>query len=167
MLDPALSIPVFVVCVEALKRILEESSPDGDLVADIRSAIERSAARGSMPVRDNVRTAIERLVSGLNSGQWPSLAEIGAELGVDRCHLGRQFRADTGLEFRQWARALRIQSSLPRLITTLEQIAQVAYGARYQYASQFDREFGELLTMSPKAFRRLAQRVLAGTPAEE
>lgn len=98
--------------------------------------------------------AVERLEAAWRLGVRLTERILARELHTDRSELGRRIRLDTGLTYRQWRRGLAVQPVLRELITTNEQVAQIAFHCGYEHPSQLDREFRMLMGVSPSEFRR-------------
>lgn len=91
-----------------------------------------------------------RLIEG--SERVPTLAELGAELGVSPYHLQRTFRAVTGVSPRAYAEQLRAR----RVAERLEQgapVSDAAYEAGYGTAARLAADSAGRLGMVPSRFR--------------
>ena len=84
------------------------------------------------------------------------LTEISRQFGVTPDHLGRIFKQQVGLSFRDFAVQERLKQAASRLLSTRRSVKQVAGEAGYRHASDFSRKFKRLFGITPVQFRRLA-----------
>jgi AraC-like DNA-binding protein/AmiR/NasT family two-component response regulator len=162
---PTLSVPSFVACAAALRRAFCVE-PQGDLpeaAARVHATLAAATARWRAPRKGKVREAIACLEQRLRRGQRPRQYEVAADVGADPVHLGRLFRADTGLRFSDWKTAYSIRSGLKAVAQTDNLVSQIAYQLGFEHPSQFIREFESLVGVTPREYRR---RVCAARDAE-
>ncbi len=82
------------------------------------------------------------------------LAEISRQFGVTPDHLGRIFKQQVGLSFRDFAVQERLSHAAAKLLNTECSVKQAAAEAGYQHASDFSRKFKCLFGVTPQEFRR-------------
>ncbi len=85
------------------------------------------------------------------------LTEISRQFGVTPDHLGRIFKQQVGLSFRDFAVQERLKQAASCLLSTRRSVKQVAGEAGYRNPSDFSRKFKRLFGITPVQFRRLAQ----------
>lgn len=83
----------------------------------------------------------------------PSLAQLGAELGVSQSHLQRTFKAIVGISPRQYAQAHRIKKFRSR-ISEGERVAGAMYDAGYGSSSRLYENADAELGMTPASYAR-------------
>jgi AraC-like DNA-binding protein len=121
-------------------------------------AARERAERG---VRPEVGHAWDRLAQ---TGGNLRIAELAAELGWSRRHLGAQFRAETGLSPKSAARVIRFERACDRLRTAAHPpLADVAADAGYVDQAHLARDFRELAGSTATAWLR--ERLPAPEPA--
>ncbi len=103
---------------------------------DSRAALMREACR-----------AIE------DSDEPPSLAELAGKAGLTRFHFQRLFKGVTGVTPKEYAQACR-RRRLQESLGSGEGVSAAIHGAGFGSASRVYERSGELLGMSPAAFRR-------------
>jgi FixJ family two-component response regulator/AraC-like DNA-binding protein len=152
--DRESTVPVFLACATSLSRVLDA---DVQLTAEFRRAlvvsIERAASKPALcdPRVSKALTRLEELVSIGSRGSEEALAR---EMFVDRAHLGRPIVRETGVGFRQWPRAVAIRAAVRSLCHAGTPVSSIAADLGYEH-SQLDREFRELIGVTPQVFRRL------------
>jgi AraC family transcriptional regulator len=117
-------------------------------VADMRS---RAAGVGSSRRQQWISRVRERLherTEGL------ALDELASEVGVDRAHLARTFRAVFGCTIGEYLRALRMERAARRLNHTDSTVAETAAELGFFDQAHFTREFRAAFGMAPGAWRR-------------
>jgi AraC family transcriptional regulator of adaptative response/methylated-DNA-[protein]-cysteine methyltransferase len=105
------------------------------------------------PMRDAQALMVEkacRLIESAANGA-PSLAELGAELGVSRYHLQRTFKKLLGISPRQYAVAQRINQFKAR-VREGESVTGAMYEAGYGSSSRLYEQAGAELGMTPASY---------------
>ncbi len=154
--DAGLTLEGFGGCAKALRVILDAppAAPIHVLAGDVL-AIVREASRRSLALRHPaVRRALDILMAGAT--RWPEVA-LADEVGVSRAHFGRLVHDDTGLEYRDLRRHVLMKAAAVEVLTTDEQIAQIARRLRL-HPGELDREFVETFGCSPRQLRFLWRR---------
>jgi AraC-like DNA-binding protein len=151
--DPSASVPRFLVCAAALRRVSEAAT-----VLDVEQAVHSLRAgwrqpAGFTPMVAYAIALIQKAVAASN----PRVTErdVTRRLGVSCSTLAHAFQRDTGMSFRSWRSAAAIQQSVLHLLTSDEQVAQIGYRIGFQHPSQLNREFGRLLRVTPTQLRAL------------
>ncbi|MDO9598060.1 MAG: bifunctional DNA-binding transcriptional regulator/O6-methylguanine-DNA methyltransferase Ada [Azoarcus sp.] len=83
----------------------------------------------------------------------PSLTELAGHAGLSASHLHRVFKTVTGLTPRAYAaahRARRVRTELERRVTVTDALYEAGYGS----SSRFYDNAGEVLGMTPTAYRK-------------
>lgn len=97
---------------------------------------------------------LERNVEMLRGAAPPRLTEISRQLGLTPDHLGRIFKQQVGLSFRDFAVKERLRRAAEQLLETGSPVKEIAGEAGYQHASDFSRTFKRLFGVTPQEFRR-------------
>lgn len=87
-----------------------------------------------------------------------TLVELAREVGVDRAHLARTFRAAFGCTAGEYTRALRLERAANRLRETDATVAETAAAFGYFDQAHFTREFRSAFGQTPGTWRREAAR---------
>jgi AraC-like DNA-binding protein len=160
LIDPALPLPVFLACARAFRTT--HAAPDAS-VRVLTGEIEEwlfAAIAVAVPADPRVATALSVIERAIADRLRPTEQQIADAVHVDRAHLGRLIRDETGLSFRQWRTGLFLRFSVGHLLGTSERVGQIAWHVLgYEHVSQFDREFRELFGLSPREFRERAQQI--------
>lgn len=82
-----------------------------------------------------------------------SLKCLSDRLGVSTGHLGRAFRAHTGIRFRTYLRQIRTVVAKELLITSTLSIKEIADQLGYSFPSNFVRDFRAVTRMNPTQYR--------------
>ncbi|RLF32357.1 MAG: hypothetical protein DRN08_06725 [Thermoplasmata archaeon] len=83
-----------------------------------------------------------------------SLAEVSRESGMSRYHFSRIFKAYTGMTFKTYHNARRIDAAKKLLQKPENRISEVCYAVGYNDLSYFNRVFRRYTGMSPSLFRK-------------
>ncbi len=115
------------------------------------------------PSEARLRRATARLLSP--DGIDAPLSELAGIAGMSPRSLIRHFRADTGMNLRQWRRQARLLLALERLGSGAS-VSAAAYGAGYASASAFVHAFGATFGTTPGRYFRQppASRARAARP---
>jgi AraC-like DNA-binding protein len=150
--DPELSLEGFIGCARALRAVLQTPAvPIG--AQDLLSIVRAASLQPLTPRHDAVLRALEILRG--HPMRWLEEA-LADEVGVSRAHFGRLVHKDTGFEYRDFLRSVLMKAAVVEVLTTDEQIAQIAYRLRL-HPGELDREFNEIFGCSPRELRRTCQ----------
>ena len=83
----------------------------------------------------------------------PSLARLGAEVGLSATHLQRQFKAVMGVSPKQYGEAVKLERA-KSLLREGEPVASAIYGAGYGSSSRLYERAGAQLGMTPASYAR-------------
>ncbi len=116
-------------------------------------ACQRCHPRGEQP--DEHRKLIEQACELLDAQaeQPPTLAELGAQLGMSAFHLQRTFKRIVGVSPRQYAETRRIERLKERLKQG-DNVTTALYEAGYSSSSRLYEQAPERLGMTPATYRR-------------
>jgi AraC family transcriptional regulator of adaptative response/methylated-DNA-[protein]-cysteine methyltransferase len=124
----------------------------------------------TLPPHAHLSALVERVCDLINANPEaaPSLAALGAAVGLSPAHLQRSFKQATGITPRQYAAALRL-GRFKEKVRAGEPIAAAAYGAGFGSSSRLYAQAGRELGMTPSAYQRggagqVIGYTLAGTP---
>jgi len=149
------SITDFNVLARALCERFEDRDAAGT-PAPIRARL-MDAAVGRQPA---AMPAVVRIFDAKVRGGAPvTRDELARELCITPRRLSQLFIEQTGCTFRFWRRAFRVRDALRRLTERDARVAQVAYAVGYEHATQLDRDFRGMIGCTPRAFRRLYERL--------
>jgi AraC family transcriptional regulator of adaptative response/methylated-DNA-[protein]-cysteine methyltransferase len=104
----------------------------------------------------NPRLALVRRVCALlaeGEDAMPSLAELGAEVGLSAAHLQRQFKAVMGISPKQYGEAIKLARA-KALMREGEPVASALYGAGYGSSSRLYEQAGARLGMTPASYAK-------------
>ncbi len=107
-------------------------------------------ARGA-PEAELVARVCAFVVEREGEGEPPTLAELGAALGLSPFHLQRTFKRATGVSPRAWARARRLETARDRLGAGAP-VTEVVYAAGYGSPSRLYESAGARLGMTPATY---------------
>ena len=83
------------------------------------------------------------------------LADVARAAALSKFHLCRLFRQETGISFRGYLRALRIERAKVLLADRRVPVTEIAYGVGFNDVSRFDRNFERSVGISPTEYRKL------------
>lgn len=83
-----------------------------------------------------------------------SLDEAGAQFGLSRSVLTREFRRHTGKSFIDYCNGRRIEKAAAILAAGKESVTQAALESGFSNLSHFHRQFKSMYGLTPAAFRR-------------
>jgi AraC family transcriptional regulator of adaptative response/methylated-DNA-[protein]-cysteine methyltransferase len=83
----------------------------------------------------------------------PKLDKLAASFGLSPFHFHRRFKAVTGLTPKAWGAAHRARKVRVALADASTSVTQAIYGAGFNSNSRFYEKSGEVLGMTPTAFR--------------
>jgi AraC family transcriptional regulator of adaptative response/methylated-DNA-[protein]-cysteine methyltransferase len=112
--------------------------------------------RRCRPEQPDPRLALVRRVCALiteSEDTMPSLAELGAEVGLSAAHLQRQFKAIMGVSPKQYGEAVKLARA-KTLMREGEPVAAALYGAGYGSSSRLYEQAGARLGMTPASYAK-------------
>ncbi|HBB89896.1 MAG TPA: hypothetical protein DC047_20015 [Blastocatellia bacterium] len=107
------------------------------------------------------RQAVERVILEMRArfDEPLALQEMGEIACLSPFHFDRVFHQLTGIPAVQFLYALRIEEAKRLLLTTALSITDVCYEVGYNSIGTFTSRFTQLVGLSPRQFRRLANNV--------
>ena len=90
--------------------------------------------------------------------EQPTLTELAGAVGVHPVHLARCFRREYGVTVAQYARHLRLEWAVQRLVAEDCTVARVAAEAGFADQSHFTRAFRDYAGVPPGRYRELIRR---------
>ena len=93
-----------------------------------------------------------------NIGQAPSMSEFAAQAGMSETRFSRFFRRATGNNFIDFVNRVRISRACLLLMESNRYITHICYDVGFNNVANFNRRFLEIKGMTPKEFRRHANR---------
>lgn len=159
-LAPTAELPLLGRLIEARARQrdrfgLEEAALLA--VARFRQLGRRSARRAPSP-RERRLAVSAALRLEAQAGEETSLGEAAARAGLSPFHFLRVFSRTPGVTPHQYLLRVRLDRAARLLGETELPVTEVALEAGYADLSNFVRSFGRAAGMSPRAFRRSANR---------
>jgi YesN/AraC family two-component response regulator len=130
---------------------------DRDVAASGYKRDERLTGIARTETTESDRETAEQIIiaieADLAAGTVPSEEQIAVRLSMSRSDVHDILKANTGADFCEIRRTLRVRSAVRELACSLEQIAQIAYRLGYEHPSQFDRDFTHILGLTPRRWR--------------
>ena len=154
--DPSLTMREFVAASEALRLLSSEEEPwSRGLLEGIRARLDLASRAEEAPIGDTGRQLVAWL-DGAGRSHLHSGADTGARaFGMDPDAFSELLRRELGLTFRELRRLILMRRAVRMLITSNEQVAQIAYALGYEDPSPFNRRFESHFGMAPGSYRRL------------
>lgn len=153
--DRRLNVFMFLIGTKALSLALTAPTHALPSVVGEVSGFVKSAMRRDLAMTDQrVQATLSKLAQAETRVGQVREEEIAQMLGVNRAHLGRLLRDATGFTFKQWRWGFLLRPALPLLVTSHEQVSQIAYDCGYESLAQFDRDFRRMLHMTPTKYRQ-------------
>lgn len=87
-----------------------------------------------------------------------SVEDLGQELNMSRSNLHRKIKALTGKSTTEFIRTIRLKEAASILITTDDQISEIAYKVGFNSSSYFIKSFKKEFNMSPGQYKQLQQK---------
>lgn len=156
--DPRTDVFLLLTCAKALRLVI--AAPAGALssvMAELSQLLRESARHDTATMDWRVQATISRLEEAGTGLAQLREEDLARTFSVNRAHLGRLLRAETGFTFRQWRWGYLLRPAPGLLATSREQVAQIAYRCGYASAAQFDRDFRRMFNKTPTEYRRLLQ----------
>ena len=104
---------------------------------------------------DRVRKALDLFVPGRGIPNC-KVRDVARRVGISSSQLTRLFWQEVGQSPCKVRKALFLKEAKRLLLTTRLTVKQVAYGAGFQYASNFVKDFEAAYGLSPKEYRKAA-----------
>lgn len=154
----ALNVRSFLSCAEVLRSAVRDGPGlPSDKILRCIELLQTNAQAD-----DNRAEVTERAIHALGGMLAQHIRatedQLARKIGVHRSHLGRLIWQHTGLRFRTWRLALAMREAVRQLVISHDYVAHIGYQLGYEYPTQFTHDFRELFGISPRAFRRIAQR---------
>ncbi|HYG83182.1 MAG TPA: AraC family transcriptional regulator [Pyrinomonadaceae bacterium] len=107
------------------------------------------------------RQAVERVILTMRErlDEPMSLQDMGDIAFLSPFHFNRVFHQMTGLPPAQFLYALRLEAAKRLLLTTSLSVTEVCYEVGYNSVGTFTYRFTQLVGLSPRHFRFLAQKI--------
>lgn len=126
-----------------------------------KSAAAVSTASADLCMHPAIRIVLARISEHL-SERW-TLRRAASLVGHNPSYLCWLFRRETGMNFREWVEACRIERSERLLVETRKLIGDIAFEVGYS-DSTFERAFKRRNGVSPQKFRSCYRRPLGDRP---
>jgi AraC family L-rhamnose operon transcriptional activator RhaR len=111
--------------------------------------------------RPEIRQAITLIEHALLDETLPTLPDLARRCGLSVHHLGRLFRAETGLSLWAYIQRRRIDYAARLLLDPSLTLTEIAYRLQFTDSSHFTRSFAKLKGGTPTAFRRTFRKAPA------
>ena len=135
-------------------------SPTPARASVVADALVGALTRGDSPApRAEVARALTRL------GRAVPVAEVAAEVGFSRRHLGDLVRAETGLSPKLYQRLARFERS-HALVAARTPLADVAARCGYADQAHLSREWSDLAGVGPREWRRRELPIVQDTEVD-
>ena len=123
-----------------------------EIIADYIKAIYQKPQRQS----GSLHWLVDELQRYAKARFWTdiSLKELASEYHKNEKYLGRLFKKETGVEFRQYLISLRLEKAEKLLLTTDDKILDIALDCGFNNVSYFNRLFFQKHGVSPSRFRQ-------------
>lgn len=132
------------------------------LVRFLLSEVWRNGTEARSESTETDPSGFERLRPAIDLVARAVYSDLTLEAAASACNLSpayfsRRFKAAFGQNFSDYVRAYRLRFAARRLLTTKEQIAQIAYGTGFQNAAHFSVLFKRHFGVSPGTYRSAAK----------
>lgn len=103
--------------------------------------------------------SVERVIAEMRKriDEPLSLGSMAKIAFASRYHFNRTFREVTGIPPSQFLYALRLERAKRMLMQTQQKVIDICYAVGYNSVGTFTRRFTDMLGISPRAFREMAQ----------
>lgn len=137
----------FVAVIEGLvQQLLIETARAATAIAPMAPPLSRAH-------HDTVTETIVRYLQD-NYRQALSLKEIAAQVHLSERHVGRVFKAATGVSIKQYLIQLKLDSAKQLLLSQNMSVADIAFEVGYQDARHFSTAFRQYTGVSPSDYRQ-------------
>ncbi len=146
----------FVAVVNALKFVSSRPAlPLSVGVRKIRELIEDASAGRSPHVDPRIEPILVRIETAGRNSPKATEAEVAARFELASHELWQLLTAEIGLTFTKCQRAIVMRQAVRELVSTNEDVRQIAFRLGYKAASNLDRDFHDVFGVTPTEFRRL------------
>ena len=157
--EPDLRLIEFIAVVRSFRLLTKMDSQQAALAIDLCSRwICTASVRSQSSIDPRICTVVASLEAAGSDWSRCTRPWASALIGLEEPGLEDLVRQETGLTFAQLRKALVLRRVLQLLAHTGERVQQIAFEVGYAHPSQLDRDFRRSLDITPKAFRKLAQR---------
>ncbi len=104
-----------------------------------------------------VSKALEVVKKNMEDEEF-GVVELGQELNMSRSNLHRKLKAITGKSSTDFIRTIRLKEAAAKLISTDDQIAEIAYKVGFNSSSYFIKSFKKEFNMSPGQYKQMQQK---------
>jgi transcriptional regulator GlxA family with amidase domain len=134
---------------------------DGEQLRICKASLEQVAKHASSQVNHKALDGRIKLVIKLVEQQYekddPTLGKMAQHAGLSIWYLARLFKKNTGINFGEHLRNLRMKKAESLLRDTFLSIKEIAAAVGYKHVSDFDHHFKAAYGMRPGEYRRLQQ----------
>lgn len=109
---------------------------------------------------EQINAIVNRLTADV--GQPLVASEVALELGMSESRFSRFFRRATGNSFTDFVNRVRINRACQLLMESERRIGDIAYEVGFNNLANFNRRFLETKGLTPREFRRQAERRFGG-----
>lgn len=109
-----------------------------------------------MPEKESLGAIVEKCKRYLKTNYRDdiSLQTLSLALGANDTSLCRKFKEETGETLFRYLTHLRIEAACKILRNSKHSISETAYLCGFNTVTHFNRKFKEIMSMSPKEFRK-------------
>ena len=114
-----------------------------------------------VPAKDKIRDDIVKLLLIFvenNYGSECTLLEAAASIGYDYAYVSKIFKRNTGVPFKKYVNIIRVAKSKMLLSTSRLSITEIAAECGFNCQRTFNREFKELVAVTPIEYRNLMRQ---------
>ena len=97
---------------------------------------------------------VQRVVQTLHNDPFRTLPELAHYCRISASRLSHLFRAEIGVNVKQYRLDCRLQMAAEILVSTDRSIKEIAYSAGYRHCSSFVRAFNAHFGLSPACYRK-------------
>lgn len=144
--EPHLSLETFLQCAVALRTCHTKVAP------------QRSNRGMRMRSPHTQHPATQHALELMTvRPRWRSGTDIAKDVGLTRTHFARVVKKDTGLTYGELRQAILMRAGARSVLTTSEQVSQIAYALGFRHPSAFNRVFRMTFGLSPGELRQAHQ----------
>ncbi len=152
----SLTLLEFVGVAKGLKFVSSHpAQPLSVAVRKVRECIEDVSAVGSLHVDSRIEPVLSRIEAAGRNSPKATEAEIAAGVELDSQGLWQLLTTEIGLTFARCQRIVVMRHAVRELVSTNEDVRQIAFRLGYKAASNLDRDFDHFFGVTPTEFRRL------------
>jgi AraC-like DNA-binding protein len=112
---------------------------------------------------DQIQAIVARITDHL--AEPLALAQLAAEFGMSDSRFSRLFRRATGNTFVDFVNRVRVNRACQLLMESDRLVTHICYEVGFNNVANFNRRFLEVKGMTPRQFRRQAERRFSGATA--